>query len=263
MTAFADPYPARVIAELLGIPDDQFDDFLGWANDMGLGFSPAVAEELDRIETALAGLYACCDELVARRRHEPGDDLISALVAAADDGGRLTGDELRIMVSLLVFAGQETTRNQLGLAMTTFAAHPDQWRLLAQRPELAGTAVEEVMRVSPTTPIVGRIATEDFTFQGVDIPAGTHLALLLAAANAEPDTFGAAPFDITAQRPAQLTFGGGIHYCLGTWLARIEMREALPILAARLPNIAIAGPFTSRPQAGITGPITLPLRWTP
>jgi hypothetical protein len=100
MTAFADPYPARVIAELLGIPDEQFDDFLGWANDMGLGFSPAVAEELDRIETALTGLYACCDELVARRRREPGDDLISALVAAADDDGRLTGDELRIMVSL-------------------------------------------------------------------------------------------------------------------------------------------------------------------
>jgi hypothetical protein len=262
MAAFADPYPARIIAELLGIPDDQFDAFLGWATDMGLGFSPAAAAELPRIEAALAGLYACCDELVARRRREPGQDLISALITAADDAGHLTGEELRILVSTLVFGGQDTTRNQLGLAMTTFTEHPQQWRLLGERPELADTAVEEVMRVNPTTPLVGRVAVEDFTYRGVHIPAGTYLALFLAAANTEPETFGDAPFDITAQRPVQLTFGGGIHYCLGAWLARIEMREALPILAARLPDLAAAGPVTCRPHIGITGPVTLPLRFT-
>jgi hypothetical protein len=261
MTAFADPYPARVIAELLGIPDDQFDDFLGWANDIGLGFSPVVADELDRIEAALAGLYACCDELMALRRREPGEDLISALIAAADDGGRLTGEELRLLVSTLVFAGQETTRNQLGLALSTLADHPEQWRLLGARPELATTAVEEILRVNPTAPVVGRIATEDITFHGVDIPAGTHLTLFLAAANTEPDTFGNAPFDITAQRPPQLTFGGGIHYCLGAWLARTELREALPILASRLPGMVTTGPVRSRPLLGITGPTTLPLRF--
>ncbi len=262
MAEFADPYPARVIAELLGIPDGEFDAFLGWANDMGLGFSPAAATELDRIEAALAGLYECCDRLVARRRVDPGDDLISALIAASDDGGKLTGAELRILVSTLVFAGQDTTRNQLGMAMATFAEHPQQWRLLAEHPELAGTAVEEVMRVSPTTPVIGRVATEDFTFQDLAIPAGTHLGLFVAVANTEPETFGDAPFDITAKRTAQLTFGGGIHYCLGTWLARIEMQEALPILAARLPDLATAGPVTWRPPIGITGPTTLPLRWT-
>ncbi|MGH8574879.1 MAG: cytochrome P450, partial [Gammaproteobacteria bacterium] len=94
----------------------------------------------------------------------------------------------------------------LGLAMITFARHPKQWRLLAQRPELASTAVEELMRVNPATPVVGRVASEDFTFQGVDIPAGTHLGLFLATANTQPDTFGDTPFDITAQRTAQLTF---------------------------------------------------------
>lgn len=149
------------------------------------------------------------------------------------------------------------------MALATFVEHPQQWRLLAERPELAGTAVEETMRVSPTTPVIMRVATEDFTFQGVTIPAGTHLVLLVAAANTEPETFGDAPFDITAKRTAQLTFGGGIHYCLGTWLARIKMQEALPILAARLPDLATAGPVTWRPHVGITGPITLPLRWTP
>ncbi|HKR49539.1 MAG TPA: cytochrome P450, partial [Pseudonocardiaceae bacterium] len=262
MTTFADPYPAWVIAELLGIPTDRFDTFLGWATDMGLGFSPDVATELDRIDAAVAGLYACCDELTAQRRTNPGDDLISTLIAAEADGGRLTAAELRHLVSGLVFAGQDTTRNQLGLAMTTFARHPEQWRLLAERPELADTAVEELMRVNPAVPVVARVAQEDFTFQGLDIPAGTHVVLFLAAANTEPDTFGDAPFDITAKRTAQLTFGGGMHYCLGAWLARIEMREALPILAARLGDIALGGIVSSRPHVGITGPITLPLHFT-
>jgi cytochrome P450 len=262
MAAFADPYPAWVIAELLGVPAEQFTSFLGWATDMGLGFSPAAAAALDRIDAAVTGLYACCDELTAQRRENPGDDLISALLAVEADGQHLNAEELRTLVSTLVFAGQDTTRNQLGLAMTTFTQHPDQWRLLAQRPELASTAVEELMRVNPATPAISRLATEDFTFQDVDIPAGTQVELFVGAANTEPDTFGDAPFDITAQRTAQLTFGGGIHYCLGVWLARTEMREALPILASRLGDIALDGPVPSRPHIGITGPVTLPLRFT-
>ncbi|HZE01972.1 MAG TPA: cytochrome P450, partial [Pseudonocardiaceae bacterium] len=261
MTVFADPYPAWVIAELLGIPTERFDAFLGWATDIGLGFSPAAAAEQDRIDAAVAGLYACCDELIAQRRDNPGDDLISTLIAAQTDGESLSTDELRILVNTLVFAGQDTTRNQLGLAITTLAQHPEQWRLLAQRPELASTAVEELMRVNPATPMITRVATEDFTFQDVAIATGTHVALFVGAANTEPGTFGDAPFDITAQRATQLTFGGGIHYCLGAWLARIEMREALPILASRLGDIALDGPVVSRPHVGITGPVTLPLRF--
>ena len=262
MTAFAEPYPAWVIAELLGIPTERFDAFLGWATDIGLGFTPAAGQQRDRIEAAVAGLYGCCDELTALRRQTPGHDLISALITTESDGQRLSSDELRALVSFLVFAGQDTTRNQLGLAMTTFAQHPDQWRLLAQQPELATTAVEELMRINPAVTAVGRIVTEDFTFQGVNFPAGTHVLLLLGAANTDPDTFGEAPFDITAQRPAQLAFGAGIHYCLGSWLARIEIREALPILASRLGDIALDGTATSLPHLGITGPITLPLQFT-
>jgi cytochrome P450 len=262
MTAFADPYPAWVIAELLGIPAERFETFLGWATDMGLGFSPAAAAEQDRIDAAVAGLYACCDELTTLRRENPDDDLIFALITAESDGERLNTEQLRVMVSTLVLGGQDTTRNQLGLAMTTFAEHPEQWRLLAQRPELAATAVEELMRINPTTPVIFREAAEDFTFQGVPIPAGSFVAVFVATANTEPDTFGEAPFDITATRIGHLTFGGGIHYCLGTWLARSEMREVLPILASRLGDIALGGPVPSRPHIGITGPVTLPLRFT-
>ncbi|MBV9012764.1 MAG: cytochrome P450 [Pseudonocardiales bacterium] len=262
MTAFADPYPASVIAELLGIPAERFPAFLGWATDMGLGFSPAAAAEQDRIDAAVAGLYSCCDELITQRRENPADDLISALIAAEVDGERLSAEELRILLSTLIFAGQDTTRNQLGLAITTCIQHPEQWRLLAREPEWARSAVEELMRLAPATPLVGRVPTETFTFQGVDIPAGSHIALLLGAANTDPGVFGDAPFDITARRSAQLTFGGGIHHCLGAWLARTEMGEALPILASRLGDITLAGPVPSRPHIGIAGPITLPLRFT-
>jgi cytochrome P450 len=259
VAAFADPYPAWVLAELLGIPAERFDAFLGWATDMGLGLSPLAAAEQVRIDAAVEGLFACCDDLIAQHRANPTEGFISTLIRAESGGRSLSTDELRVLVSTLVFAGQDATRIQLALAMTTFTEHLAQWRQLAERPELAGTAVEEVMRVSPAAPALGRVATEDFVFQGVDIPAGTHIMLFLAAANTEPDTFGAAPFDITAQRKAQLTFGGGSHYCLGAWLARIQMQEALPILASRLGDIAPAGPL---PSLRITGPVTLPLQFT-
>ncbi|MGH3871558.1 MAG: cytochrome P450 [Pseudonocardiaceae bacterium] len=261
MTAFADPYPAWVIAELLGVPAERFEAFLGWATDIGLGISPVAAVQQHRIDAAVTGLYGCCDELTAQCRENPGDDVISALIAAEVDGRRLTADELRVLVSLLVFAGQDTTRNQLGLAMATLTQYPEQWRLLGQRPELAATAVEELVRVNPVTPVIARLATEDLTFHSVDIPAGTHIALFVAAANTEPGIFGDAQFDITAQRATQLTFGGGIHYCLGNWLARLEMREALPILASRLGDIELDGPVVLRPHVGVHGPVTLPLRY--
>jgi cytochrome P450 len=172
---------------------------------------------------------------MTQRRQDPGEDLVSALTAVEDRGDRLTAEEVRALVVTLVFGGQDTTWNQLALAMSTFAEHPSQWRLLAEQPELAKTAVEELMRVNPAVPAVSRVALEDFTFQGLDIPTGTHLLLCVGTAHREPATFGdAPPFDIRAERPAQLGFGGGVHYCLGAWLARIEMREALPILASCL-----------------------------
>lgn len=259
MADFADPYPARVIAELLGIPDDEFDAFLGWANDIGLGFSPAAATELDRIEAALAGLYECCDRLVARRRVDPGDDLISALIAAADDGGKLTGEELRILVSTLVFAGQDTTRNQLGLALATFTEHPQQWRLLAEHPELAGAAVEEVMRVNPTVTWVTREALEDLEFEGLQIRAGTVLHLLSAVAGTDPRAYEPPPFDITVQRARHFGFGGGVHHCIGHFVARNDMSEALPLLAGRLAAPHVVGEVASLPPSGNTGPLRLPI----
>lgn len=263
MADFADPYPARVICELLGVPAEQHEAFRGWANDLGLAFSTAVATHRERIEAALAGLYEAVDTLLAQRRTDPRPDLLSALIAAEEAGDRLSPEELRVMVALLLFAGQDTTRHQLGQAMTTFMTHLDQWSLLAERPELAPRAVEEVMRLAPTVPTTPRIAVESFTYRGLAIPAGTLLAALLASANTDPDAFAPGGFDITQPRSTQLTFGGGVHYCLGAALARAEMAEALPILADRLRAPESDGQAAWRPTMGITGPTTLPIRFSP
>ena len=264
VTDFADPYPARIICELLGVPPALRERFHGWANDLGLAFSYAARDNVSRIEAALAGLYAATDTLIAARRTDAGPDLLSALIATETDGDRLSSAELRLMVSALLFTGQDTTAHQLGHALALFLNHPDQWTLLADHPQLAEQAVAEVMRIAPATPVTGRVATEDLEIDGLMIPAGTSISLLLAAGNTDPAVFGPNPtrFDITAVRPAPLTFGAGIHYCLGATLARTEIAEALPILAQRLGPIEPDGEPVWRPALGITGPVSLPIRFT-
>jgi cytochrome P450 len=168
------------------------------------------------------------------------------------------------MVFGLLVGGQDTTRNQLGLAMILFARHPDQWALLARRPELAARATEEVMRLAPAVPFVWRTAAKDVVWRDLALPAGTRLWLVVGAAQTDEATFGpdAATFDITAERPAQLAFGHGVHSCLGAALARAEIAEALPILATRLPDLELAGPPVLRPEiAGFAGPDRLAIRF--
>jgi cytochrome P450 len=187
--------------------------------------------------------------------------LVSALIAAEESGDQLSDAELRVMVTGLILGGQDTTRNQLGCALATFLEHPAQWMRLAETPALAARAVEEVMRVRPAVPVIWRVAAEDFAFQGLQIAAGTFLSMFAAAAHTDPRVFGVAGFDIGLERPAQLTFGGGIHYCLGAPLARAEMEEALPILAARLRMPELVESVRWRPALGIYGPIALPIRF--
>ena len=262
MTAFADRYPPRVMFDLLGIPEADQDLFLQWAKDLAVIISFSVAEHRESIEAALADLYEVTDRLCTERRRHPGEDLLSGLVAAAHGDDRLTTQELRSMVAGMVIAGQDSTRNQLGMALWTFARHPEQWTLLARRPDLAERAVDEVMRVSPTVPIVWRVATDDVTYRDLAIPGGTRLWLMVGAAQREAATFGQYGFDIRPDRPAQLSFGHGTHYCLGASLARAEMAEALPILANRLPGLELAGEPAFRPElSGFVGPELLPIRW--
>jgi cytochrome P450 len=260
---FAEPYSARVLCRLVGLDEGRWRDLSHWSTDIGLSFGVTIAQDRERIEAGLANMYGLADELIAERRAAPGDDVISALVAAHDGAATLSHEELRAMITLIVFGGMDTTKNQLGLALQLFMERPGQWRLLAERPELAANAVEEVIRWNPTVVWTTRRAVEDITVDGLDIPAGTTLHLLSPPANTDPLAVGTQPFDITVERRAHFGFGGGAHHCLGHWLARIDMREALPLLARRLREPRLERPATLRPISGVTGPVELPIVFQP
>jgi cytochrome P450 len=295
MAEFAEPYAARVIAILLGIPEAEWPTIAAESAAVGLAMGVRIREHLPRIEAALAALYAYADALIADRQRSPRDDFVTCLVQAQtgppgghETGGHeaggpgeargreageegLTAAELRDSLVLLIFGGFDTTRNQLGLAMQAFLDHPAQWRLLAERPDLGPAAVEEVMRIRPTTTWVTREATADFTFDGLAIRAGTTIHLFCESAGTDPGDAGdagsggaVAGFDITAgERRPHFGFGGGIHYCLGHYVARTDMREALTVLARRLREPRPGGEAAWLPDSGNTGPVRLPIAFDP
>ena len=258
MEAFANPYASRILCLMLGLPQEEAPHLLHLSAEMGLALGVSFRKHQDRVNAATEGMYAYADRLVAGRRSLPGDDFMSALVAASEDADRLSDDELRDMILLLVFAGIDTTRNQLGLAMAMFLDHPEQWALLAEQPELSSKAVEEVMRVRPTITWVSREATADFSYGGIDIKTGTTLHLLSGVAATQPEVFEPG-FDITAERKRHFGFGGGIHHCLGHAIARSDMSVALSILPPRLRNPRAGGPSEWLPDSGNTGPLSLPI----
>ena len=228
---FAEPYAARVISILLGIPESEWQMIAKWSSVVGLALGVTIKDDLEQIEEAMAGLYGYADDLITDRTANPRDDFATKLVQAAQDEETMSREELRTALVNVIFAGMDTTRNQLSLAMSMFLDHPDQWELLAAQPELGRAAVEEVMRVSPTVTWVTREALEDFEFKGVQIAKGTTIHLLSGLAGTD-DTDGAeVSFDITGTRRSHFGFGGGVHHCLGHFIARSDMSEALPLLA--------------------------------
>jgi cytochrome P450 len=264
---FCEPYPIPIICELFGAPKHDWQRFSHWATEIFRVFNGNLADDMPAIIAAQDALDVYVGELIEARRASPSDDLISALIAVESDGDRLTHAELMSLCEAVLMAGTDTTRNQIGCSLTLFAAHPDQWALLAERPELAGRAVEETMRVFGTVRGTGRIASADIAYRDVMFPKGTFIAPSLAAANVDPTVFhDPQRFDITrepADKP-QLTFGSGIHYCLGAALARAEQQEALTILARRLPDLQLDGDVTWKsPLSGIFGPEHLPVTFAP
>jgi cytochrome P450 len=248
---------------MLGIAEEEWPAIAAESATLGLAMGVRIREHLPRIEAALAALYEYADTVIAARRREPfspRDDLVTNLVKSQADEDGLTDAELRDALVLLIFGGFDTTRNQLGLAMQVFLEHPGQWRLLGERPELGAAAVEEVMRVRPTTTWVTREALADFTFDGLDIEAGTTIHLFCASAGTDGGPAGGGEFDITATgRPPHFGFGGGIHYCLGHYVARADMATALTVLAGRLRDPRPAGEASWLPDSGNTGPVRLPI----
>ena len=262
-TDICDPYPIPIICELLGAPKKDWQLFSRWAEDVLRIFNATAADELDLIFKAQDELGQYTRQLIADRRSRPADDLITSLIAAEEAGDKLDEAELEMMVEAVIVGGTDTTRNQLGCSIALFAEHPEQWKLLAERPELAGKAVEETMRYFGAVRATGRFASEDIEYKGVLFPKGTLVTPSLSIANRDETVFNDANvFDITRE-PAgqpQMTFGSGIHYCLGAALARAEQQEALPIMAQRMKNLRIDGAVTWKPSTvAIFGPENMPI----
>ena len=262
-----EPYPIPIICELLGAPRQDWKSFSVWATDLLRIFNGNLAEDGPLIIKAQDDLDEYVGGLIEDRRHRPAEDLLTALIAAEEAGDRLSHTELVMMVEAVIVGGTDTTRNQLGCTVAVLARHPDQWALLAEQPALAGRAVEESMRYLGAVRGTGRFASEDIVYRDVLFPAGTFVFPNFTASNFDPAAFDAPErFDIT-KPPAscpQLTFGSGIHYCLGASLARAELQEALPILARRLPDLQLDGEIVWKPDTfGIWGPRQLPLRFAP
>jgi cytochrome P450 len=261
----AQGYPTPVICALLGAPDKDWQLFSDWVNDIKKIFEWNIAEDEPLILAAWTELDAYLEDLIDRRRENLTDDLISDLIRAEEDSDRLTHDELVMLCGTLLGAGTDTTRNQLAAAVDVLCAHPDQWALIARHPELVPNAVQELMRYRPIVFGTIRRAAEDVELAGVRIPAGTLVAANTASANRDgcvyddPDRL-----DITRQNLATiLNFGGGVHYCLGAHLARLELTEALRVIARRMPNARRTGPSPWKGMAGITGPLRVPVEFDP
>lgn len=257
----ANHYPIPIICALLGAPRDDWRLFSRWAVDISKAFGLNVVEEQTAILQAWEALDGYLEDLIDRRRHSLADDLISDLIRVEADGDRLTHDELLNLVMILLNAGTDTTRNQLAAAVQVFCEYPDQWKLLADNPELAPYAVEEVMRHSPIIFSTLRKASEDIELGDVLIPAETFVIGNTAAANRDPAVYDYPErLDITRDgQAAMLTFGGGVHYCLGANLARVELTEALAVLARRMPDLCRIGSAPWKPITGIAGPTELPV----
>ena len=259
-----EPYPIPIICKLLGAPEEDWRRFSAWATDIFRIFNQNLVEDLPLIEAANAALEDYLADLIAARRASSGEDLLSTLIAIEEEGDRLSTDELVALAVAVLMAGTDATRNQLACALALFADHPQQWSILAEQPELAPRAVEESMRYLGAVRGTVRFAPEDVVFRDVLFPKGTLVFVSLAGANRDPDTWEEADsFDITRERSSQqMTFGSGIHHCMGAALARAELQEALMLLSRRLPGLASDGPVEWKPDTfGIWGPARLPLRF--
>jgi cytochrome P450 len=243
MEDFAYPLPVTIICDMLGVPVEDNVRFREWTKEAARSLDP---EELLPPDEAAArqrtfdAFQAYFEDLVAKRRAAPKEDLLSALIAAEDEGKKLTKEELISTCILLLIAGHETTVNLIGNGTLQLLRHPDQLRLLRDDPSLVRTAVEELLRFDPPVQLTARLALEDLEFGGKILKKGQQATMLIGAANRDPAQF-ADPqrLDITREDNRHLAFGMGIHFCMGAPLARVEGQIALSELTRRLKNIEL------------------------
>lgn len=238
--ALISPLPITIISELLGIPAERRTWIREISDEITKIFSPFQRMDPSRVDAAVADLHAYIGDLADERRIDPRDDLVTALVHAEDDGGRLTRDELVTMVGMLMFAGHETTDGLLGNAVVALAQHPEQRAMLRRDPSLWDNAIEELIRYDTSVQVALRRADTDIGIAGVTIPAGSNIFVELGAANRDSRRFDD-PTELRIDRPdpRPISFGHGIHHCLGAALARLELRVALPAIVDELGDYTI------------------------
>jgi cytochrome P450 len=268
--AFAKPYPSMVIADVMGAPLEDAPKLHHWSNWIQRQFDAgSMANEREAIEQAVEEFYEYAEGLVRARRKSPGDDLISKLIEAEEQGDKLSDVECINLVFNVLVGGVDTSQSQLAHAVRLLAEHPEQWALLAEDTSLAEPAVEEALRYEPITPFTARILVEEVTFRDVTFPEGT--ILLVSAFNGNRDLTddergagGPERFDITADRgrARALTFGAGVHYCLGANLARLELQEGLAFLAEHLKGLELDGEPVYESVSGIYGLAELPIKFS-
>ncbi|GIJ79314.1 Cytochrome P450 [Micromonospora phaseoli] len=261
MAEFAYPLPLRVICELLGVPAVDRPLFRRWAADLTGVLEPEITEaELAVADAGATELRGYFTELVAARRREPGDDLITALVQAHDAGERLSGEELLSNLVILLVAGFETTTNLLGNGLTVLLAHPQAADALRRYPEHAPAYVDELLRYDSPVQLTTRASGAALVVGGIQLPAGSWIVLLLGAANRDPRRYPHPErFDPWRAQLNPLAFGAGPHYCLGAGLARLEAQIAFVTLLRRLPELAAAGMPRRRDRLTLRGYDNLPV----
>jgi cytochrome P450 len=259
--AVAFPFPVTVIGELLGVPAADRAMFQPLVRDWTAVLEILNPLAVDRADAAATEIQDYLGALVRERRARPADDLISALVTDEDDEHQLSEDELVTMAALILGAGFETTTGLLANAFLALLQTPHQADRLRDEPGLARTAAEEVLRYdTPVQIIYGRIATQDIRVGDVEAHAGQRLLTILGAANRDPSQF-TDPDELRLDRDegSVLSFGGGIHHCLGAALARLETQVILPMLLRRYPSARLAGEPTRRGGLTIRGYTSLPI----
>jgi cytochrome P450 len=269
--AFAKPYPSQVIAEVMGAPLEDAPKLHHWSNWIQRQFDAvSMASEREGIEQAVEEFYEYAEALLAARRESPADDLISKLIEAEEEGEKLSDVECINLVFNVLAGGVDTSQSQLAHAIRLLAEHPEQWALLREDPDppaLAERAVEEALRYEPITPFTARIVDQEITFRDVTFPEGTIVMVCAFTGNRDLDGARAGAgeaFDIAAERGRDraLTFGAGVHYCLGANLARAELGEALAFLVSQFSGLELDGEPKYESITGIYGLSELPVCFT-
>ncbi len=259
---FCEPFTGQAIATLLGLPRDRWPEVAHDASDLGLAMGIEAKRHEARFNAACDRLFALADELVTRvRQGEDSESYVARMIAEFDRNGDCSHEELLNTIVISIFGGVDTTRSLLGLGLSLFMDHPDQWQLLRENEDLIPSAVEEFIRARPTTTWATREAIEDVELNGDVIAKGTVVHLLVHASARDPEICDAPEFDITAKRRMHFGFGGGAHHCIGHFVARTDIACALGALRQTFHKLDYDGTPEWLPDSGNTAAVRLPIRY--